>query len=63
VPTLNLGEQGAESATATTTNEEKSNAFMKTFFPDPGTEVQTNANEDYPPPKFSFSTITNAQVR
>src|SRR5882724_7905621 len=35
VPTLNLGEQGAESATAATTNKEKSNAFMKTFFPAP----------------------------
>jgi len=63
VPTLNLGEQEVESATATTTNEENFNAFMKTFFLAPGTEEQTNANEDYPPPKFSFSTITNAQVR
>ena len=63
MPTLNLGEQGVESTTTATTNEEKTNAFMKTFFPAPGTEVQTNANEDYPPPKFSFSTITNTQVK
>jgi len=63
VPTLNLGEQEAESATTATSNKEKSNTFIKTFFSAPRTEEQIDVNEEYPPPKFSFSTITNTQVR
>jgi len=63
VPTLNLEEQEAESATAATSNKEKSNAFMNTFFSAPRPDEQIDINAEYPPLKLSFSIITNAQVR
>jgi len=48
---LNLEKQLVSPATEATSNEEKTNAFMKTFFSTPELEEQISIDEEYPPKK------------
>ena len=49
--------------TVAASNEDKTNAFVATFFLETELEEQTSNDNEYPPPKFPFSTISNAQIK
>jgi len=49
--------------TVAASNEDKTNAYVATFFPEMESEEQTSNNNEYPPPKFPFSTISNTQIK
>src|SRR5882724_6679464 len=63
VPMLNLEKQLDSPVIEATSNDEKTNAFMKAFFSSPELEELINTEKEYPPQKFPFSAITNTQIK
>jgi len=63
VPTLVIGRRAGEAAEEASSNEDKTRAFLRVFFPATVQDEQTEASSEYPTPKFSFSPVTDSQIR
>jgi len=62
VPMLKLGRHEDGMTNEAVSNEEKDEAFAKTFFSTPEVETPPSDDYEYPTPKFTFSPITNLQI-